>query len=161
MNKRFYYILWVFALALLWCVLFLDFTYIKIAKAIGMSIFCIIVTEKFILKKSLIDIFPIHLLNLTMYFFVLVFYIFKNSLAGIKSIFTGDMDFDFITIKTILHDDYSRVLLANSITLQSGTITVDVEEDELLILWMNPKTEDPEVARKLISSPLENILKGG
>ncbi len=141
--------------------LLLEFTVQKITFGVLISAFCIWITEVFILKRSLIDIFPMHLFNLIHYFFVLMYEIFKSALRGVKSLYTGKLDFGFITIKTELKDDYSRTILANSITLLPGTITINKEDDELLVLWMEPSTDDAKEAGDIIKKRLEVVLKEG
>ncbi len=121
----------------------------------------ILVTERFILRESLINIFPMNLFGLLYYFLVLMIELLKTANRGVKSVVTKNLDFDFVTIHTDLKSDYSRVMLANSISLLSGTITVDIDEDELLVLWMEPSTDDPEEAGDVIKKRLEDALKVG
>jgi len=64
-----------------------------------------------------------------------------------------------VAVKTSLKDPLSRLILANSITLTPGTLTVDVKEDTLFIHWIDVKGKDVESATKAISSKFEKILK--
>ncbi len=158
-KKASYYISWVIALSFLWCVLHLEFTAEKIAFGAAISTISIVITERLILRESLIKIFPMNLFGLTYYLFVLMFELFKTANTGVRSVFTRNLDFDFVRIHTDLKDDYSRVMLANSISLLSGTITVDITDDDLLVLWMEPRTTDEKEAGDIIKKNLENALK--
>lgn len=66
----------------------------------------------------------------------------------------------FVRIKTGLSGDVSRLILANSITLTPGTLSVDVEEDELLIHWVDVKGKTPDDHFKEISKDFEKTLGG-
>ncbi len=64
-----------------------------------------------------------------------------------------------VAVKTSLKDPLSKLILANSITLTPGTLTVDVKDDTLFIHWIDVKDKDIEKATEEISSKFEKILK--
>jgi multicomponent Na+:H+ antiporter subunit E len=64
-----------------------------------------------------------------------------------------------VVIKTSLKSDIARLILANSITLTPGTFTLDVIGDNLLIHWINVKTEDIDDATKVIGERFEKYLR--
>jgi multicomponent Na+:H+ antiporter subunit E len=64
-----------------------------------------------------------------------------------------------VVIKTHLKSDIAKLILANSITLTPGTFTLDVIGDELLIHWINVKTEDIDEATNLIGQRFEKYLR--
>ena len=64
-----------------------------------------------------------------------------------------------VVIKTRLKSDIAKMILANSITLTPGTFTLDVIGDELLVHWINVKTEDTDEATSLIGQRFEKYLK--
>ena len=64
-----------------------------------------------------------------------------------------------VAVKTSLKDPLSKLILANSITLTPGTLTVDVKDDTLFIHWIDVKGKDVEEATKEISRKFEKILK--
>ena len=64
-----------------------------------------------------------------------------------------------VVIKTSLKSDIGKLILANSITLTPGTFTLDVIGDELLIHWINVKTEDIDEATSLIGQRFEKYLR--
>lgn len=66
----------------------------------------------------------------------------------------------FVKISTGLEEDFSKLLLANSITLTPGTLTVDVEENELLIHWVDVKGDNKNDYFKHIASDFEKTLGG-
>jgi multicomponent Na+:H+ antiporter subunit E len=64
-----------------------------------------------------------------------------------------------VVIKTSLKSDIAKLILANSITLTPGTFTLDIIGDELLIHWINVKTENIDEATSLIGQRFEKYLK--
>jgi multicomponent Na+:H+ antiporter subunit E len=65
-----------------------------------------------------------------------------------------------VKIETKLTKDSAITVLANSITLTPGTMTVDVNKDkgELYIHWIKVKVEETESATKEISAKFEKSL---
>ena len=64
-----------------------------------------------------------------------------------------------VVIKTHLKSDIAKMILANSITLTPGTFTLDIIGDELLIHWINVKTENIDEATSLIGHRFEKYLR--
>jgi len=64
-----------------------------------------------------------------------------------------------VIIKTKLKQDLAKMILANSITLTPGTFTLDILGDNLLIHWINVRTENIEEATKIIGEKFEKYLK--
>ncbi len=64
-----------------------------------------------------------------------------------------------VVIKTGLKSDIAKMILANSITLTPGTFTLDIIGDNLLIHWINVKTEEVEGATEMIGERFEKYLR--
>lgn len=68
---------------------------------------------------------------------------------------------NLVEIKTELQSPLGRLILANSITLTPGTLTVDVNDQILLIHWIDaPEDVDIESASETIARQFERTLKG-
>ena len=73
----------------------------------------------------------------------------------------------FVRIPTRLRGEYAQTMLANSITLTPGTITVDIEQDKYAkdaaawmdIHWINVEDSDPQKAGELIKGRMEKCLR--
>jgi len=66
-----------------------------------------------------------------------------------------------VEVRTDLQSPLGRLILANSITLTPGTLTVDVGDDILLIHWIDaPPDIDIEEATQVITRQFERYLKG-
>ncbi|MGB3368125.1 MAG: Na+/H+ antiporter subunit E [Acidaminobacteraceae bacterium] len=68
-----------------------------------------------------------------------------------------DMDVEsvMVTYKSVLKDEFLLTILANSITLTPGTMTVDIKGNKLLIHCLNK-----EYSKSLCDMDIEIMLKG-
>lgn len=64
-----------------------------------------------------------------------------------------------VKVKTTLKSDMAKMLLANSITMTPGTISVDIIDDYLYIHWIYVRSEDPEVYTAIITGAFEKYIK--
>ena len=66
-----------------------------------------------------------------------------------------------VSVRTDLRSDLGRLVLANSITLTPGTLSVDVEDDRLLVHWVDCTTRgDLETTTQAIAAGFERHRKG-
>ena len=64
-----------------------------------------------------------------------------------------------VRVRTELHSDLAKTFLANSITLTPGTLTVDIDGQDLYIHWINITTDDPKEQTEMIVRRFERMLK--
>jgi multicomponent Na+:H+ antiporter subunit E len=64
-----------------------------------------------------------------------------------------------VKVKTTLKSDFAKMLLANSITMTPGTISVDIIDDNLFIHWIYIRSEDPEIYTGMITGAFEKYIK--
>ena len=90
------------------------------------------------------------------YVFVLITEIIKANFAVIRMIMSSRYEIEpaIVRFKTDLKTSPARVLLANSITLTPGTITVSLEEDEYVVHCL-----DKELAEGINSSVFVTLLR--
>jgi multicomponent Na+:H+ antiporter subunit E len=66
---------------------------------------------------------------------------------------------EMVEVQTSLQSPLGRMLLANTITLTPGTLTVDVKGDKLLVHWVYcPPDTDIRLATAMIATTLERRL---
>jgi multicomponent Na+:H+ antiporter subunit E len=58
-----------------------------------------------------------------------------------------------------LKSDFARTMLANSITMTPGTISVDIVGDDLYVHWIYVRSDDPEVYSRQIAGRFEKYIK--
>jgi len=64
-----------------------------------------------------------------------------------------------VKVRTRLRDPVARLLLANSITLTPGTLSVEVKDDWLYIHWVVARSTDPTAATEAIVAGFEKYLE--
>lgn len=96
------------------------------------------------------------ILSFCAYVYLLIKEIISANLAVFQMILTQreQMEPVIVTFRTGLKTETARVILANSITLTPGTITVSIEEDELTVHCL-----DKSLAEGLEDSMFEQRLK--
>jgi multicomponent Na+:H+ antiporter subunit E len=72
---------------------------------------------------------------------------------------SGDITPRIVHFRSRLRSDLARVALANSITLTPGTLTLDLEQDHLVVHWLDAPTTHSGHAARLIARPFERWLK--
>ena len=93
------------------------------------------------------------------YALVLLYEIYAASFKVAVKVFSGRINPRVVHFRTKLKSEIARVLLANSITLTPGTITIEIDEDHLVVHWLNAKTTHSHYAGKLIKEKFETWLR--
>jgi multicomponent Na+:H+ antiporter subunit E len=64
-----------------------------------------------------------------------------------------------VKVRTELESNLGKTFLANSITLTPGTLTVDIDGQDLYVHWIAVQTDDPEEQTRLVVKRFEGLLK--
>jgi len=89
------------------------------------------------------------------YFIVLIFEILKAELDVVKRVLDGKVEPHVVEIETVLKRPISQTILANSITLTPGTLSIDLDSENciLKVAIISQRT-----AKEII--PFEPYIKG-
>ena len=103
---------------------------------------------------------PQRIFYMIYYLFVFLIALVKSNFDVARRVLTPSLPINpgIVKFKTKLKTDYSKMVLANSITLTPGTLSVDIIDDTFYIHWIDVKTTDPEKAYKDIAWQFEKIL---
>ena len=93
------------------------------------------------------------------YLFVLLYEMFLASFDVVYRVVTMKINPEVVMIKSDIKSDLGIVLLANSITLTPGTITIDIEGQYLYVHWLYARKTHFEHAAELIKGRFEEWLK--
>ncbi|WP_048165901.1 Na+/H+ antiporter subunit E [Palaeococcus pacificus] len=108
-------------------------------------------------------IFYIVFFYMPQYIFIMIFRIIESNFKVAKHAVLMDINPGIVKIKTDLHSDTGITILANSITLTPGTLTLDVDrklgEAYLYVHWIDVKTLNREKAGESIKGDIEEWLK--
>ena len=98
---------------------------------------------------------------LTVYLFIFIWECLKANLDVAYRVLHPAMPIKpgIVKVKTELRSEFARTILANSITMTPGTISVDIIGDVLYIHWIYVHSEDPEVYTHIISGQFEKYIK--
>ena len=144
-------------LTIFWMIIRENFTIFEAAAGIIFSVCCLFFCYR-LLPFSKINKFNI--LKLIIYPFYLFMQIYLAGFNAIKLILT-DADADIFEIKTRISSSFLRTILANSITLIPGSVSLDLENDTITVLWLKKKSGDTRDAEKdahSIRDKLERLL---
>lgn len=110
---------------------------------------------------SEIRITPKAFLFTILYIFVFLFELIKSNLDVVRRVLMPSLPINpgIVKVKTKLKSKMGRMILANSITLTPGTLTVDVQEDTFYIHWIDVETEDIDKATEKITRKFEKYLE--
>lgn len=64
-----------------------------------------------------------------------------------------------IRVKLELKSDFAKVMLANSITMTPGTLSVDLVGDMLYVHWIYVRTVDPQKYSQFVTGKFEKYIK--
>jgi multicomponent Na+:H+ antiporter subunit E len=64
-----------------------------------------------------------------------------------------------VRVNTDLQSDFAKTMLANSITMTPGTISVDIIDNTLYVHWIYVSSSDPQVYSQKISGRFEKYIK--
>jgi multicomponent Na+:H+ antiporter subunit E len=100
------------------------------------------------------------LLHSFLYVFVFLFELIKSNFDVARRVLSPSLPINpgIVEVKTKLKSKIARVLLTNSITLTPGTISVDINDDIIIVHWINVKTHNIEEATKKIVEKFEKHL---
>ena len=103
---------------------------------------------------------PSHIGYFFKYFFVFILALIKSNFDVARRVLSPKVDINpgVVMFKTKLTNDFAKMILANSITLTPGTLTVDVIKNKFYIHWIDVQTEDPNKVYEEIAAPFERIL---
>jgi len=123
---------WSILLFTLWMVLTSNVQIFNIVIGIGVSFSIALLYTKLFTHKAFEFISPVWFM---VYLYILLKNLILSNLQISKRILSKDMKLSpaIVAVKTNLESDWKKLLLANSITLTPGTLTLDIKDDTLFI----------------------------
>jgi multicomponent Na+:H+ antiporter subunit E len=95
-----------------------------------------------------------------LYIVYLIGQMYRAAAAAMKLIIVGARA-DVVEIETTISNDFLKVMLANSITIVPGSVTLDVNDNRLTVLMLRGKSNESRDLREdgeLMKSGLEKRL---
>lgn len=152
----------VFILSLIfWLLLTFKITLPNIIVGSVASIICSAIFTRFFITNVYKLLQPHRYYWFMIYLFVLIWECIKANFDVAYRVLHPAMPIrpGIVKVKTTLKSDLARTLLANSITMTPGTITIDIIGDYLYIHWIYVRSEDPEIYTAMITGAFEKYIK--
>ncbi|MEA3433474.1 MAG: Na+/H+ antiporter subunit E, partial [Campylobacterota bacterium] len=123
---------WTVLLFIMWMILTSNFQISNIIIGLGVSFSVALLYLKLFTHKAFEFIRPVWFM---VYLYVLLKNLILSNIQIAKRILRPDMKLSpaIVAVKTNLESDWKKLLLANSITLTPGTLTLDIKDDILFI----------------------------
>ena len=108
-----------------------------------------------------LKITPKSLVYTIMYFIVFFIELIKSNIDVTLRVISPKLPINpgIVEVKTTLKSKYARMILANSITLTPGTLTVEVTDESFFIHWIDVEDEDIQEASNKIVKNFEKYLE--
>ncbi len=144
---------------IIWCTLQGNFLYTTVFEAIFFSSVAAVIQARIFYvnkgKKERLNLSPIKIIS---YFFLLIFEIYKASFKMIIYIIKGKEDVKVVKIPTKIENHWQRVIIATSITLTPGTITITEQRKILWVIGLDMKGNNKEEVADKVKGSFENLL---
>jgi len=146
------------ALAFVVAILLEDFSWAGILVALVISTVAVLFTTRFLPPQAIKNV---NYWQLVTFPFYLIGQIYISGFHVMKILLKGYPKVDIVTVKTHISADLLRVILVDAITLTPGSISLDLHDDELTILWLHDRdsSTSTDVADKILKQNLERRLQ--
>ena len=147
----------IIVLTLVWITLIEDFSIGTAATGIAISTISVYIYSRFLPFPKIENIIVFRFI---IYLFYLFGQVFVCGFTAIKLILTG-ADVDIVEIKTNVSNGFLRSILANSFTLTPGSVSLELKDDKISLLWLKGKNDshqDAVEAAELLKVKLEKKL---
>jgi multicomponent Na+:H+ antiporter subunit E len=144
-----------------WLMLTFEFTVSNLLVGAAASLIASLIFTRFFIKNVYKLIQPKRYFWFLVYLVVFIWECIKANIDVAYRVLHPSMPIrpGIVKVKTELKSDMAKMLLANSITMTPGTISVDIIDDNLYIHWIYIRSEDPEVYTKIITGAFEKYIK--
>lgn len=93
------------------------------------------------------------------YLFILLYKLYVSSFQVFFSMITRRYNPRVVHFRTRLRSEIARSAVATSITMTPGTMTLELDEDHLVVHWLDSKTTHSRYAGELIKGGFEGVLR--
>lgn len=108
-----------------------------------------------------INLNPKAIINLIAYTFVFIWELIKSNIDVARRVLNPSLPIKpgIVKVKTKLKSKTGRMVLANSITLTPGTLSIDIKDEFLYVHWIDVKDCDLQCATEEIVKKFEKYLE--
>ena len=144
-----------------WMLLTFNMTISNIIVGLAVSLITTLVFGKYFINKVGAFLQPQRYFWLIVYLFIFTWECIKANFDVAYRVLHPAMPIKpgIVKVKLGIKGDFARMMLANSITMTPGTISVDIIDDYIYVHWIYVSSEDPEEYSQKISGRFEKYIK--
>jgi len=147
-------------LTFIWCVLNEQFNIATMLSGIFVSFVTFFILKLIQPNVKKTFTYNISILRLVFFLFIVFKEIYVSAYKTIKHILKNEINPQFVATSTKIKRSWLQALIANSITLTPGTVTIHLHEGNYTILWLYPLTiHQKDIKRHLIQSFEDALIK--
>ncbi|GAB6089339.1 Na+/H+ antiporter subunit E [Spirochaeta dissipatitropha] len=148
----------VFLLSVVWMILNESISLHIVLSGPIVAVVVLFFTNRLVLKADYQSFYRIRPFVLFRYCIVLLKEIYVAGFHAMEKIITKKVNINIVGFDTKLTDPFHISLLANSITLTPGTVTMEKSGQHLEVIWIDAHTQDPDEAGREIMGSFERML---
>ncbi len=147
-------------ISILWLAFTASFELYEVITGLSISLIISLLTYKSFTTRGVKGLSPLKLIFVFKYVVVFLIALVKANFQVAKIVLSPDLPINpgIVEFESKLDSEFAKMILANSITLTPGTLSVDVIENRFYIHWLEVKDTNPEVAYNEIAKQFEDIL---
>ena len=161
MRRLLHHVSMMAVFAVVWIILEEQFSLTTVAVGSLIGLLTMIVTNRYVLRADYESDYRLGLWVGVKYVASLIFQIYVAGIQALIKVLRGQVHVGIVDVHTTLESDFHIALLANSITLTPGTVTLERNGNHLKVIWIDCVTTDPEVAGPMIKQNFERMISGG
>ena len=145
---------------ILWLAFTASFELYEVITGLSISLIISLLTYKSFTTRGVKGLSPIKLIFVFKYIIIFLIALVKANLHVAKIVLSPNLPINpgIVEFESKLESDFAKMILANSITLTPGTLSVDIIENRFYIHWLEVKDTSPEVAYNEIAKQFEDVL---
>ena len=160
MKRLLHYVRMMAVFAVVWVILEEQISIATVVVGALIGLAAMVGTDRYVLRADYQQAYPFGLVAGIRYVISLIVQIYVAGVQALYKVLTGTLHVGIVDVHTSLEHDFHVALLANSITLTPGTVTLDREGNTLKVIWIDCVTTDPEEAGPLIKQNFEQLIAG-
>lgn len=155
------YILFFIISLILWLLLSFSLTTANIIVGVIASLITVFLFGKYFIKSVIPFLQPQRYFWLIVYLLVFIWECIKANFDVAYRVLHPGMPIKpgIVKVKLNLKTNMAKMMLANSITMTPGTISVDIIDDYIYVHWIYVSSEDPVEYSQKISERFEKYIK--
>jgi multicomponent Na+:H+ antiporter subunit E len=154
------YIIFFILCMLMWILLTLNFTPANLITGLAVSLITTMIFGKMYVDNVYKFLQPARYFWLFIYLFIFTWECIKANFDVAYRVLHPNLPVKpgIVKVPIKLKSDMAKTMLANSITMTPGTITVDILENELYVHWIYVSSQDPSRYVEKISGRFEKMI---